>query len=386
VTTTRPGRDYEVVDADGHVQEPGDLWDRYIDKRYYGYRPLIDPKATDNMMFVAGHALARGMIRHPGNEDYRAAIVTEWNETFAGEFAKGPDGFSAAWFLQEMDAEGIDRMVLFPSRGLYACAVDELDGGLADAICRAYNQWLADFCSADPSRLLPVALASLHDPAMAAKGLEYAKGLGCVAAMVRPNPVQGRNLNDPTHDVFWAAAEALDLAIASHEGTGVWVPEWGADRFESNLAQHAMSHVLEQMQAVYCFTAGGILERFPSLRVAFLEAGGTWLPAWLHRLDGHFEQLREVPSETGMVSMPPSDYFRRQCWIGCEPDEPNVRGLLDYVGTDRVVWASDFPHPDGNYPGLVDNFVSALTEQGLPETDLARYAGANARALYQLPS
>src|SRR3954452_11947223 len=322
-----------IVDADGHVQEPGDLWERYIEKRYYSYRPMIDPVATDNMMIVGGRDLPRITVPEPNNEDYRSVLMGGWNATFGAEFAKGPDGFSPGWYLEEMNREGIDRMVLFPSRGLYACAVDDLDGGVANAIAIAYNRWLSDFCGADPHRLVAVALASLHDPAGAADQLRYcAEELGCVAVMVRPNPVQGRNLDHPANDVFWAAAEALGIAVATHEGTGVWMPEYGADRFTSRLAQHAISHVFEAMQAVYCFTAGGILERFPELRVGFLEAGGTWLVPWLHRLDEHAEQLEDVGSETGRITKRPSEYFRRQCWISCEADEPNLSGLFDYVG------------------------------------------------------
>ena len=229
-------------------------------------------------------------------------------------------------------------------------------------------------------------MASLHDPASAADQLAYcANDLGCVGVMVRPNPVQGRNLDDPANDPFWAAAQAADLTVASHEGTGVWMPELGVDRFDSALAQHSMSHVFEAMQAVYCFTVGGILERFPDLRATFLEAGGTWLPAWLHRLDEHAEQLDGVESETGRITRMPSDYFRSSCWIGCEPDEPNVAGLLDYVGADRVVWASDFPHPDGKYPGLVTAFTEAMRAQGVADDDIGRYGGGNAQALYALP-
>jgi len=375
----------EVVDADGHVQEPGDLWERYIDKRFYPYRPIIDPVATDNMMVVAGRVLPRITLPDPHNEDYRSVLMGGWNATFGDEFAKGPNGFSPQWYLEEMDREGIDRMVLFPSRGLYACAVDDLDGDLANAITLAYNQWLADFCSTDPHRLVAVALSSLHDPAGAADQLRYcARQLGCVAAMIRPNPVQGRNLDHSANDAFWGAAEELGIAVATHEGTGVWMKEYGPDRFASRLAQHAMSHVVEAMQAVYCFTIGGILERFPALRVGFLEAGGTWLAPWLYRLDEHAEQLQDVPSETGRISKRPSSYFREQCWTSCEPDEPNVGGLFEYAGADRIMWASDFPHPDAKYPGLVKGMMTAMASSHVGEADIARYAGANARAFYRI--
>jgi predicted TIM-barrel fold metal-dependent hydrolase len=202
--------------------------------------------------------------------------------------------------------------------------------------------------------------------------------------MVRPNPVQRRNLDHPDNDVFWGAAADLGLAVATHEGTGVWMQEYGADRFTSRLAQHAVSHVFEAMQAVYCFTAGGILERFPTLRVGFLEAGGTWLTPWLYRLDEHAEQLRDVPSETSRITERPSEYFRRQCWISCEPDEPNIGGFFEYVGRDRVMWASDFPHPDAKYPGLVAFATRAIADTAIDDDAVERYIGANARDLYRL--
>jgi predicted TIM-barrel fold metal-dependent hydrolase len=81
--------------------------------------------------------------------------------------------------------------------------------------------------------------------------------------------------------------------------------------------------------------------------------------------------------------MAPSDYFRRQGWINCEPDEPNLRGLADFIGADRLLWASDFPHPDGKFPGAVDALFGAV---GLDGEEIGAYAGGNARSLYRLPT
>jgi predicted TIM-barrel fold metal-dependent hydrolase len=159
------------------------------------------------------------------------------------------------------------------------------------------------------------------------------------------------------------------------------MPEYGS-RHTSRLAQHAMCHPMEAMGAVFSFAAGGVMERHPRLRVAILEAGGGWLPFWLYRLDEHYEWLEDVPQEGGLLSMKPSEYFRRQGWIGCEADEPNLRGVADYVGADRMLWASDFPHPDGKFPGAVDALMDA---PGLTRDEIALYAGENARALYKLP-
>ena len=374
-----------VIDADGHVQEPSDLWERYIDPAYAEFAPRCDATRTDNLFSVDGYTMPRMFVPAVGRTDYRRSLVGQWNARFAGQFALRDAGFGPASYLEELEREGIDRMVLFPSRGLYAAALGQMDGGLSAAICRAYNDWLAEFCSADPHRLVAVALLALHDPAAAAAEARRAVGtLGMRAAMVRPNPCEGRNLEDPAHDVVWRALEELGAALAVHEGSGSWMPAYG-DRYPgSYLAQHAMSHPMEQMGAVYALTVGGILERHPRLRVAILEAGATWLPYWLHRLDEHVEQLQDVPSETGWLSRLPSSAFRAQCWISCEPDEPNIRALIDTVGADRLLWASDYPHPDCHYPGMVDHLWKGAGANGLSREELHHWAGGNAADVYGL--
>jgi uncharacterized protein len=373
----------EVIDADGHVMEPADLWDRYIDREFYGVRPRVGADVHDNGMVVAGNVMSRTGLLQPGEdydiESYRRVAVGDWTERYRREWELG---FPAPSYLEAMDAEGIDRMVLYPSRGLFAASVERLDGPLSGAICRAYNRWLADFCSTTAGRLIGVALGALHDPAVAVDEARYAvEQLGHRGIMVRPNPYAGRTLEDRAYDDFYAQVAALNVPLATHEGSGVRMPEYG-DRHVSRLAQHAMCHPMEQMGAVYSFTAGGVMARHPDLRVAILEAGGGWLPYWLHRLDEHVEWLGEIPQEGGDLEMSPSDYFRRQGWINCEPDEPNLQGIVDYLGADRLLWASDFPHPDAKYPGAVESLFSKAQ---LSKEDLAAYAGANARALYQLP-
>ncbi len=373
-----------VIDADGHVQEPGDLWERYLDPEYQEYGPKV-AASTDNLFSIEGRTMPRMFVPAPGRSDYRKALVGRWNATFAGEFARGNAGFSASSYLEVLDREGIDRMVLYPSRGLYICAVEHMDGGLSAALCRAYNRWLAEFCAADPDRLVPVALVALHDPELAAAEVRYAVGtLGMRGVMVRPNPVAGRNLCDRAHDVVFAEVAAAGVPLGIHEGSGTWLPEYGQDRYDSYLAHHAMSHPMEQMGAVYGLTVGGIFERHPDLRAAILEAGGTWLPYWLWRLDDQVEFLADVPSETGHLSRLPSEYFRRQGWISAEPSEPHLDALVAAVGADRILWASDYPHPDCSYPDMAVRARAAAADHGLDDAELDAYLGANAAHLYRL--
>ena len=184
--------DHLVIDADGHVIEPHDLWDRYLDPQFQGIRPTCDPNSTSI------EVLGKRMPRSYRSDQYRQHLTELWDTKYAVPKAKG---YNAASHIESMDEEGIDAMVLFPSRGLFAAAIGDMDGRIASALCNAYNRWLADFCSYNPKRLFGVALVSLHAPELAVLDARAAvSGLGMRGVVVRPNPYAGRNLHDPAYD------------------------------------------------------------------------------------------------------------------------------------------------------------------------------------------
>jgi predicted TIM-barrel fold metal-dependent hydrolase len=135
------------------------------------------------------------------------------------------------------------------------------------------------------------------------------------------------------------------------------------------------------MTTVTFMTAGGVLDRFPDLRVLFLEANGGWIVPWLERLDHHYEVY---PWDVPWLREPPSAIFRRQCWISFDPDESTLAftARSPVVGAERIVWASDFPHPDAKYPGTTKLLAEVLAE--LPHADQARIAGGNAATFYDI--
>jgi predicted TIM-barrel fold metal-dependent hydrolase len=133
------------------------------------------------------------------------------------------------------------------------------------------------------------------------------------------------------------------------------------------------------MIAVSCFTVGGILHRFPKLKVAFLEAGVGWLPFWLERLDEHWEL---TPEQAPGIDRQPSDYFLSgRCFIGCDPDEKGVAHVVDTLGEGVVVYASDYCHWDCKFPDTV-KIIEARTD--LSETAKQRILDDNGRRLYGL--
>jgi predicted TIM-barrel fold metal-dependent hydrolase len=361
-----------VVDADGHVVEPRHAWDSVPGP----YRPTIERDAHGyEHVVVDGKeilAVPLGTLATPGGRFSDPASFRALDEAHAG-------GSDPKARLTDMDSEGIDQAVLFPSVGLYFWALD--DPRAAVAIARAYNDWLASYCAADPARLFGAAMIPMQDPAAAADELRRAHAeLGFVAAFVRPNPCCGRSLSDRAYEPVWEAAEECDLAIAVHEGSSVIVPTLGSDRPFNPLVLHAVSHTFEEMLACAQLIAFGVLERHPSMRVVFLESSGGWVPFWLERLD---EQAESFGAFCPELRRAPSEYFARQCWISYEIDEHTLPALAPIIGERRIVWGSDYPHHDATFPGAVKTLRRTMAP--LPEATQRRILGANAAELYQLP-
>jgi predicted TIM-barrel fold metal-dependent hydrolase len=326
-----------VLDADAHVIEPGDVFGDGIRS---GLEAIDLPETTP---------------REPCGD------LSKLADFFA-------DGCSAREYLRCMDAEGIDAVVLYPSMGLFVPFEPELAPAQSARACRAYNEWIAEYCSIDPRRLAGVGIVPLADVRLAVDEARHAAAIGLPGVMVRPNHLYGRGLGSRDYDPLYDALEESSLVLAVHEGLGVRGPTIGRDVSDTFAVRHAMSHPLEQMAAMAGLVLEGGLDRHPGLRVAFLESGTGWLPYWLARLDSHAEWMRDT--ETAALSLTPSEYFARQGVICTDPDDPLAAWVVSQVGADHVMWASDFPHPDALYPDAVTSFLKESDEHGLVGADL----------------
>src|SRR5215475_10098354 len=339
-------RAYNAIDADGHILEPLDLWDKYIDPEFRERRPrfVIDDNGKERLT-VEGKLLGnpRG-IGSLGSVGARQGIVKPGSLKYA-EGRKG--GFDPHARIVDMDADGIDAAFLYPSLGLFAGAVE--DPGLAAGMCRAYNRWLADYCKPYPDRLFGVAMLPMQAVELAIAEMRYArKELGMRGGFLRPNPYKGRMLHHADYDPFWAEVQDLDFSIGLHEGSGGGMPQVGVERFQTRSERHIISHTMEMMLACLSVIWSGVCERFPKVRIAFLESGGGWMVPWLDRMDRHFDD--QGFNETA-PKMRPSELFQRNCWISFEPVENSIAVLADYIGPHKIMWATDYPHQDGFFPG-----------------------------------
>ena len=342
-------RTYNVVDADGHILEPLDLWDKYIDPEFRERRPrfVIDENGKERLS-VEGKLLGnpRGIgslgavgvrqgdrqARHP--EIRRRARRAGSTRTPA----------SSTWMPTASTPPSSIRASACspaPSRTPASPA----------AMCRAYNRWLADYCKPYPDRLFGVAMLPMQSVELAIEEMRYAREeLGMRGGFLRPNPYHGKKMiSDPMYEPFWTMAEELDFSIGFHEGSTNAMPTVGVDRFESDrAARHMISHTMEMMLAAMAVIWGGVVDRHPRLRVAFLESGGGWIAPWLDRMDRHFDD--QGFNETA-PKMRPSELFQRNCWISFEPVESSIAVLADYIGPHKIMWATDYPHQDGFFPG-----------------------------------
>jgi predicted TIM-barrel fold metal-dependent hydrolase len=344
---------YKIIDSDLHIVEPADLWQKYIEKPFLDRAPRgLSESDWDIRVEVMGQVFPRLWPTDP-------AIRTKEQAMLRRKYGEAIDaGFSAKAQMRAMAREGLDLAVFFPSRALWAIAVNDLDPKLSAAICRAYNNWLNDFIHAcDPKRCFGAGMIPVHDPKEAAtEARRVVKALGFKCVFVRPNIYNGRAWHDPVYDPLWQTCQELDVPVCFHEAIGTALPEAGIDRYRTFAMLHTVAHPFEQMMAAVSMVMGGVLAKYPKLRVAFLEANSSWVPFLLERMDSRFEwrgPLGEVPQ----IKKEPSYYFKRQAWTSVEADEALAANTVKIIGDDRLLISTDFPHSDAHYPKAMQEFL-----------------------------
>ena len=253
--------------------------------------------------------------------------------------------------------EGIDIAVLFRTFGAHVIAMDAMDGDLALAICRAFNNWLADFCSIDSSRLKGASQMPMQDVKKAAmEARRVVNDLGAVALVLPSNPVNQRPWYDPYYEPLWAEAEDLNVPICFHGIHGAYQQHIGNRFLDSFVVAHAATHPMELMLDLAGIVCGGVMERHPNLRVGFLEGNCSWLPWWLWRLDEEREKFG--PWEETKLSCTPTEYFKRQGFASVDVDEYLASHAVEQLGPDNIVLSTDYPHHDSSYPHALDIFLN----------------------------
>ena len=382
-------RDNVICDSDLHVMEPPDLWERYMEPEYAHAAPKgLAELPRDMRVRVQNSIVTRlpGVRPQTPQGERRMGWRTEHESVYAPAEARGWD---AASQIDAMDAEGLDLAVMFPSRGLFVLGLDSseqigadgLTPGFASAIARAYNNWLKDFCDHSPDRMFGAGMVAPHDPEGAViEARRCVEELGFKAIFLSPGTVNRRPWHHPAYDPLWAEIQRLDVPITFHGGGQTYLtPDFGLEVLTELMLWHTFSQPLGIQFVMACLCGGGVLERFPELRVGLLEGNCSWAPYMTYRLDEHWEWTgyREAPD----LTMPPSEYFKRQCWIAVEADEETVPHFIDTFGDDKLIYSTDYPHGDSKFPHAVE----AFDKLPMSAESKAKAVGQNWSDLYKIP-
>jgi len=382
-------KQHVVADSDLHVMEPPDLWERYIDPAFRHAAPVgLTEMKRDMRVRVKNQVLLKMGAVGPRRD--LGTGKTGWRREHDDVYARAEaQGWSPASQVEAMDAEGVDLAVLFPSRGLFVLGLDSsesvgahgLEPDFATAIARAYNDWMRDFCQAAPDRLFGAGMLAPHDPSAAVEeARRCVSELGFRAVFLSPGTVNRRPWHHPVYDPLWAEIERLGVPLCFHGGgQNDLQPDFSLGIFDRLLMWHVFAQPLGIMATTVSLCAGGVLERFPKLRVGLLEGNCAWAPWLLHRLDEHYEWVGwfEAPD----LGMKPSEYFLRSCFLSIEADEEPAKDYVARFGDANLVFSTDYPHGDSKYPHAVE----AFEKLPLPEASKIRIVGENWERLYGIP-
>jgi predicted TIM-barrel fold metal-dependent hydrolase len=362
-----------IADTDCHQMEPPDLWLERIEPPFRDRAPRRESIGGREAMAVEGESLT-SEGRYPfSTPEFLAALLRGMERFKRLREAR----FSPQARLLDMDEQGVDVQILYPTVGGQLLGREFRDPELLAACCRAYNDWSREQCALAPERLRWAAMLPLQAPALAVEEARRAAAAGCVSFYLRPNPVQGRNLHHPDHEPLWTEVERLGLPACFHDSGSPHLPSFG-DRMETHTSGHIVAHPFEAMVAMMSLIWFGVLERHPDLRVVHVEADAGWLPYWLQRMEQHYEFSGNA--EHPELRMPPSEYFRRQVYVAARGDERTLPSVVELVGDENLVFNTDYPHPDGTFPFGFERFE----RQPIPPVSKRRILWDNAARAFGL--
>ncbi|XTP34624.1 amidohydrolase family protein [Mycobacterium sp. TJFP1] len=339
-----PATKLPIIDADAHVVEPFQLWTERMPAEFQDliWRREVDPDGHERL-FYDGRELniewSTGSLSTPGAIQAGGRLDIDI-ETEVDEGVRDPRRR-----LQLMDEQGIAVSVLFPSMMLGLA--DVRDERMQVEYARVYNDWIADFCEADSARLKWGAIIPAEDLAAAAAEAERAISSGACAVMVPPIinkhqiPVSDKAL-DRLHGLLAEAGAPLVVhAINPHNRCLSIYPHL------RGRVQWQMGYSFQNQLATMHVLDSDLLTRHPRLRIGFFEGDVGWVPHWFGRLDATLSKMALVspPRPT-----PVRNTFRRNCAMSADMNDPQLAHAVRYLGSDSVLFASDWPHHDGTWP------------------------------------
>jgi predicted TIM-barrel fold metal-dependent hydrolase len=372
-----------IISADSHFLEPYDLWWEAIGQKFDQRTPRVLERFEGE----------EGSFFYSGNQGAPVAPIRDLNPTAdAAAVAAEDRGLGASGYLPEVrvkfqEEADIRAEVLNPTRMLTILRNPDIE--VVRACSQVFNDWAAEFVSHNRERLLGVSVIPMHDVDWALAELDRTLKQGLVGPMINCQAPEGcPPYRDPVYDRFWAAAEEADAPVTLHILTGRIVAplalvdsQTPEERGEN---PYKMLQLFTEIQVALAndFIFGGILDRFPKLKVVCSEFELAWIPSFMAQIDslqdpyGFGERMKLPP-----LKMKASDYMKTRIYHGLI-DDPYGSEMVPMVGADRVLWGSDFPHIRSVGLEAQDHVQQLLTR--LPKAEQEKIVGGNAATVFNL--
>ena len=354
-------------------------WLAYAREMYARAGTFFDQEAVQTYAEQAGEGGARMQAFSDPTLKLSDADILGMLGDASSPFAPRRGEFDAAVRINELDADGIAGEVIFPQMAPFGAGLMQYRYPVTPeqsfAGCQAYNRWLADFCSANPSRHAGVALIDVENIEVTVAEIRTARAMGLWGGVLLPSSTGSHPYyHHPRYEPLWAVCAELGLPVQSHSG---WSPDYG------DLPSATAMFISEvDMWAQRPFTAmlwGGVFERHPDIKYMLTETGVGWVAEKLRVLEFKAASPMFKHFSRGL-SLTPSGYFARNCWIGASFMPEHEGRFRHQIGVDRLMWGSDYPHLEGTWP----NTMKALNETFAlyPEQEIRDILGLNAAKAY----
>jgi predicted TIM-barrel fold metal-dependent hydrolase len=296
--------------------------------------------------------------------------------------AQGYDGLNPGVLnpelrLAEQDTDGICGEVMYPSLSMFTFAVQ--DAAIKEAAFQRHNDWVFDYCSPNPDRLIGIGCLPIPDVDACVREVQRAGAKGVRGFSIPSHAPIDQNYADPKYDPLWALLEEMNLPVTMHIFTGTSFdcglpPHWGTPG--GTVKGYTLSHT-SVVNSVIDLIIGGVVERFPRLKFVIAEFETGWVAHFKQRFD---HAAYRTPWELAdNLSLKPSEYFDRNFWVTFEDDVHGIATRHD-IGIDNLVWGNDYPHHDSIWPNSMSILDDVLS--GVPEDEKEKLVWGNVIDLY----
>ncbi|MEZ4332513.1 MAG: amidohydrolase family protein [Myxococcota bacterium] len=330
-----------LISADSHINEPPDLWTSRVRAKFKDRAPRIERLAQGDAWIMEGSAtpINFGNNANGGTPPETRSPWVRWEEIRRG-------GWVPAVRLEEQAEDGVEAEVLYPTpRVSHNVLANNRDREFHLDCIRAYNDWLSEYASHAPERLIGIAVMPTTGVGDAIAELERAMALPGLRGVLLGRYPNGDLVTKPEDDAFWARAAERGVPLHVHVGLAAVMSDEDPDRKKPGARGELRN--LDASVRTYEVITSGMFDRFPRLDFVFAEVDCGWIPYAKEQFDNRFH--RRAASDRPPIAHPPSHYFDHNIATTYVTDTFGIQNRHS-IGVERMMWSSDFPHSGTDWP------------------------------------